>query len=195
MPKHYYHQDLHVANRIFTNEPEKHVDIGSRIDGFVANVASFREIEVFDIRALDHNIKNIKFKQVDFSDPALSLDNYCDSISSLHAIEHFGLGRYGDPIDAEGHLKGLDNIYRVLRVGGIFYLSVPIGTQRVEFNAQRVFSIQYLFDLFHDKYKLEHFSYESDDRDFYPQEALDENEIKRNYGCHFGCGIFELRKL
>jgi hypothetical protein len=30
--------------------------------------------------------------------------NCCDSISSLHAIEHFGLGRYGDTIDVNGHL-------------------------------------------------------------------------------------------
>jgi len=50
---HYFHQDLLVASRIFINNPEKHVDIGSRIDGFVAHVASFREIEVFDIRSLE----------------------------------------------------------------------------------------------------------------------------------------------
>ena len=29
-----------------------------------------------------------------------------DSVSCLHAIEHFGLGRYGDPIDVFGHIKG-----------------------------------------------------------------------------------------
>jgi len=28
-----------------------------------------------------------------------------ESIVLLHALEHFGLGRYGDPIDPEGHLK------------------------------------------------------------------------------------------
>ncbi|HOW57668.1 MAG TPA: hypothetical protein PKZ12_06675, partial [Smithellaceae bacterium] len=47
---HYFHQDLLVAGKIFQNNPVKHVDIGSRIDGFVAHVAAFREIEVFDIR-------------------------------------------------------------------------------------------------------------------------------------------------
>ena len=50
---HYFHQDLLVAGKIFRNQPEKHVDIGSRIDGFIAHVASFREVEVFDIRPME----------------------------------------------------------------------------------------------------------------------------------------------
>ena len=49
---HYFHQDLIVANSIFKNQPRRHIDIGSRIDGFVSSVASFREIEVIDIRPI-----------------------------------------------------------------------------------------------------------------------------------------------
>src|ERR1700689_4816288 len=52
---HYFHQDLLVASFIHDRNPARHIDIGSRIDGFVAHVASFRNIEVMDIRAL-HNI-------------------------------------------------------------------------------------------------------------------------------------------
>src|SRR5262245_35414708 len=33
---HYFHQDLLVARRIFANNPHTHVDVGSRVDGFVA---------------------------------------------------------------------------------------------------------------------------------------------------------------
>ena len=40
-----------------------------------------------------------------------------DSISCLHAIEHFGLGRYGDPVDVLGHVKALDNIRKALTPG------------------------------------------------------------------------------
>ena len=36
---HYFHQDLLIARKIFPNQPVRHVDIGSRIDGFVAHVA------------------------------------------------------------------------------------------------------------------------------------------------------------
>lgn len=65
---------------------------------------------------------------------------YCDSLSCLHALEHFGLGRYGDPINHQGFRDGIENMSRLLRPGGNFYLSVPIGQERVEFNAHRVFA-------------------------------------------------------
>jgi len=48
----YFHQDLLVAQYIFKENPIRHIDIGSRIDGFVAHVASFRKIEVLDLRSL-----------------------------------------------------------------------------------------------------------------------------------------------
>ena len=41
---HYFHQDLYIAQKIFDNKAIKHVDIGSRIDGFVAHIAAFRTI-------------------------------------------------------------------------------------------------------------------------------------------------------
>lgn len=64
---------------------------------------------------------------------------YCDSLSCLHALEHFGLGRYGDPINPLGYKLGLQNMIKLLRPGGVFYLSTPIGRERVEFNANWVF--------------------------------------------------------
>jgi hypothetical protein len=54
-------------------------------------------------------------------------------------LEHFGLGRYGDPIDPVGHERGIANMALLVQPGGTFYLSVPIGRERVEFNAHRVF--------------------------------------------------------
>ncbi len=33
---HYFHQDLVVAQHVFRDSPDRHIDIGSRIDGFVA---------------------------------------------------------------------------------------------------------------------------------------------------------------
>ena len=191
----YFHQDLLVAKRVFANRPAKHVDIGSRTDGFVAHVAVFREIEVFDIRPLLSKIDNIKFVQADFMQLDPALVDFTDSISCLHAIEHFGLGRYNDPIDADGHIKGLNSIYRVLKKGGTFYFSTPIGPQRIEFNAHRVFGVRYLLDLFKDKYRIEHFSYVDDLGDLHENIELTDRQIDSDLGCTYGCGIFEMTKL
>ena len=163
---HYFHQDLLVARRIFANNPKLHVDIGSRIDGFVAHVATFRLIEIIDIRPLSSTIPNVKFIQADLMDNMdEKLINYCDSLSSLHALEHFGLGRYGDPVNYDGYLDGLTNMSTILQTGGKFYFSVPIGPQRIEFNAHRVFSIDYLMELFNGKYRIDKFSFIDDKGD------------------------------
>ena len=135
----YFWQDLLVARMVFDARPEKHVDVGSRVDGFVAHVASFRDIEVFDVRPITSKIPGITFKQADLMKSDGLVAEYCDSLSCLHALEHFGLGRYGDPIDPKGFAYGLVNLASLLKPGGLFYLSVPIGVDRVEFNANRVF--------------------------------------------------------
>lgn len=143
----YFWQDLLVARAIFEARPEKHVDIGSRVDGFVAHVASFREIEVFDVRPISTPIPGVKFTRADLMQPVPGMKGYCDSVSCLHALEHFGLGRYGDPIDPKGYARGLENMAALLRKDGVFYLSVPIGLERVEFNGQRVFDPRAMIEL------------------------------------------------
>ncbi len=135
----YFWQDLLVARKIFAAKPERHVDVGSLVGGFVAHVASFRDIEVFDVRPINAQIPGVTFKQADLMQPVPGMADYCDSLSCLHALEHFGLGRYGDPIDSKGFEHGFVNMAALLKNKGIFYLSVPIGIDRVEFNAHRVF--------------------------------------------------------
>ncbi len=191
---HYFHQDLLVAGKIFQNNPQRHIDIGSRIDGFVAHVATFRKIEVADLRPMSTWVSNIIFKQADFTHNDLNLKDYCDSVSSLHAIEHFGLGRYGDKLDYNGHLKGLNNIYEMLQEGGKFYFSVPIGKPRIEFNAHRVFAVKYLVEMLQEKYRIDSFSYVNDAGELFRDIPLIPEEFENSYGCNYGCGIFELTK-
>jgi hypothetical protein len=191
---HYFHQDLLVAQRIYDNKPEKHVDVGSRVDGFVSHVAAFRDIEVLDIRPMDSKIRNIKFKQANLMTPPPEMSSYCDSLSCLHAIEHFGLGRYGDPIDFEGHIKGLISLHTLLKPSGTLYLSCPIGPQRIEFNAHRVFGVKYLLALLEGRFQLRNFSYVDDSGDLHENVVLEDSLLAKDYGCHYGCGIFELEK-
>jgi hypothetical protein len=142
----YFWQDLQVARWIHATAPRRHVDVGSRVDGFVAHVASFRQIEVLDVRPISSRVPGITFRQADLMDGqsiaylTASGGGYCDSISCLHAIEHLGLGRYADPIDPQGYARGLANLAALLQPNGRLYLATPMGRERVEFNANRVFA-------------------------------------------------------
>jgi SAM-dependent methyltransferase len=192
---HYFHQDLLVAQKIYQRSPRRHVDVGSRIDGFVSHLAAFREVEVFDIRPLRTSARSIRFTQRDAMNPSTFPPDYADSVSCLHALEHFGLGRYGDPLNYGGHLLGWKSLVRLLEPGGTLYLSVPIGSQRVEFNAQRVFSIEYLLSLGSSSgLTPAGFSYIDDQGEVHIDVTLDAGLITRNADCNFGCGIFEFKK-
>ena len=193
---HYFHQDLLVARRIFLNSPRIHVDVGSRVDGFVAHVASFRRIEVIDIRPLSGAIPNVTFRQANVMAPiGDGLVEYCDSLSCLHAIEHFGLGRYGDPVSCDGYLVGLENLRRMLKRSGKLYISVPIGPQRLNFDAHRVFSIGYMLALLDRTYRVDCFSFVDDSGDLHEDVSLTAADQRNNCGCEYGCGIFEMTKV
>ena len=194
---HYFHQDLLVARRIFTRQPGSHTDVGSRIDGFVAHVASFRALRVLDIRTLTETIPNVTFEQCDLmTDLTPAMRGSCDSLSCLHALEHFGLGRYGDPIQPHGHEVALRNLAGLLRPGGWFYLSVPIGPQRIEFNAHRVFGLRHLLDLVASSFEVRALSVVDDRGDLHERVALhDAAAIARSFGCRYGCAIIEAVRL
>lgn len=189
---HYFHQDLLIAKFIYEKSPEKHIDIGSRIDGFVAHVASFRKIEVYDIRPLPKSIhNNIAFKQINFMDSVIK--NETDSLSCLHAIEHFGLGRYTDPIDINGHIKGIKNLIQLLKDSGYLYISFPIGkTDEIHFNAHRVFHPLSIFQIpeVNNFLCLKRFDYVDDDGTLH----LDIDIYKFSNIPKYGCGIYTFQK-
>ncbi len=191
---HYFLQDLFVARRVFERKPEVHLDVGSRIDGFVAHVASFREITVLDIRPQSMAVPNIRFVQRNVTRLPPDMQEIADSVSCLHALEHFGLGRYGDPLSARGYVEGFRSLSRLLATDGTLYLSVPVGHQRVEFNGHRVFSIQTILDLAADEFELRAFSYIDDSGTLHENVTLSGSDALTSFGLDYGCGIFELRK-
>ena len=75
------------------------------------------------------------------------MKNYSTLLPSLYALEHFGLGRYGDLIEPKGFEQGFANMATLLKENGMFYLSVPIGIERVEFNANYVFDPRVIVNL------------------------------------------------
>jgi SAM-dependent methyltransferase len=188
LDSHYFHQDLWAARKIFAARPARHVDLGSRIDGFVAHLLTFMPVVVVDVRPLPVAIDGLTFVQADATDLRAFDDASIESLSCLHAIEHFGLGRYGDPIAPNAWHRGLCSLSRVLRPGGRLYLSTPVGEQRLEFNAHRVFSPRTLLDAVPDL-RLVSFAAVDDEGRFRPEADPADFE-----GARYACGMFELTK-
>jgi hypothetical protein len=189
----YFWQDLFVAKQIISENPARHVDVGSRVDGFIAHLACIRPVEVFDIRPLTARIDNVSFNQWDATNPDPKLTGVADCVSCLHTLEHIGLGRYGDPIDPDGWKKGLSSLARLVMPGGGLWLSVPIGIQHVEFNAHRVFAPKTI----NDEAKLHHLKLS--EFHFLEGECLNQslsidNDFERLASVNYALGIFYFKK-
>ena len=143
----YFWQDLWGSRKIFSTKPSEHYDIGSRVDGFVAHVLTFMPVTLIDIRPLSQKVENLRFIQADATNLDGIADNSIISLSSLCAVEHFGLGRYGDPVNPESCFDALKSMQRVLAHGGHLYISVPIGDKNgTAFNGCRIFTPETIAD-------------------------------------------------
>jgi hypothetical protein len=183
---HYFYQGNWLARRLAETKPPQHVDVGSSV--LMVGVLSahvptiFVDYRPLVVRQSGLNCVAADINRLPFANKSVS------SLSSLHVIEHIGLGRYGDPIDPEGARRAADELQRVICAGGMLYLSTPIGRERVCFNAHRVFAPSTILSLF-SQLKLVRFSYVSDDGtlnvDVFPERVPE---------LEYGCGFFEFRR-
>ena len=193
---HYFHQDIYVAREIYQNNPTRHHDIGSRIDGFISSLSVFREVEVFDIRELESSDPNIHFRQLDILDTAaVDAMEQVSSLSCLHTAEHFGLGRYGDPINFDGWFIGLQNMTRLVATGGIFYFSTPISSrQRIVFNAHRIFEPRFLTSHFLKDFEVLKTAVIRDTGEIDLGVDFQSAAFLNDFNDDYACGIWTLRK-
>jgi SAM-dependent methyltransferase len=184
---HYFLQDLWAAQRVCQFKPSEHVDVGSRVDGFVAHVASFCPVKYVDIRPLVTGVPGLtgltgSVCELPFADQSVS------SLSCLHVIEHIGLGRYGDTLDPDGWLKGLSELQRVLAPGGRLLIGTPCGRARVVFHAHRVFDPTQITAAMPELELLE-FSLIRDGNATAWQENV---PLSNTHGLDYACGLFVL---
>ena len=137
---HYIYHCAWAARQLALNNPSRHVDFSSAL-WFVSIASSICPIEHYDYRPPDLHLSNVKVGSCDlmnlpFADESLS------SISCMHVIEHVGLGRYGDTLDAIGDLKAMAELERVLAPGGVLLFATPVGRARTVFNAHRIYSYE-----------------------------------------------------
>lgn len=134
---HYVYHTAWAARALAETRPRKHIDISS-YTYFATLVSAFLPVEFYDYRPADIHLSNLSCGQADLCNLQFE-DRSVESISCMHTIEHIGLGRYGDPLDARGDQRALQELQRVVAPGGSLLVVVPVGKPRIQFNAHRIY--------------------------------------------------------
>lgn len=196
---HYFNQDLLVANLIFKTSPEIHLDIGGRMDGLIAHLLSFNQkVTMADVRKSEYEHPNLESLIIDLTnaESVLEIKNKYQSVSCLHTIEHFGLGRYGDNLDPIGHFNGLKNICSLIAISGTLYLSHPTGRSRTEFNGHRIINTKDMIYIFKElQLKPESLYLINDKGDLLPDIINSDFSRIDTKNYEYGLAIWKLKKL
>ena len=184
---HYTYQAAWATRLIAARKPREHVDVSSSVP-FIAQLTGVVPVTMYEFRKPDIELPNLTLREATVVDLPMS-DRSVDSLSCMHVIEHVGLGRYGDPLDPEGMNKALRELCRVVAPGGVLYLSVPVGRERVDFNAHRVSDAEGVVRKVEARgLTLRAFAY-VDDAGRFHDPARPEEARGLEYGC--GCFLFE----
>lgn len=188
----YFYQAAWGASKIWSQLPRIHVDVGSDVK-FVGMLSAAVKVEFVDIRPLSVQLENLACRQGTILNLPYA-DSSIQSISSMHVIEHIGLGRYGDPIDPEGACKACAELARVLMPGGLLYLSAPIGTPRIQFNSQRILSIDEICH-FLSGLSLVEIAWVDNHGEFHPNATPENIVYDEKSGLDYALGCFVFTKV
>ncbi len=183
---HYFYQQLWAFEHIFKQRPKEHVDVGStyEMSGYISKITK----AVFvDIRPIPTSLKNLRVIKGDILELPFA-DGSIESLSCLSVAEHIGLGRYGDRLDPRGTRKACRELVRVLAKGGRLYFSVPVGKNRICFNAHRIHEPKTIVSYF-SGLKLVEFCIVDDDGRFHERA-----DYKKFSTLNYGCGLFLFQK-
>ncbi len=184
---HYFYQGAWLARKVSAQKPSHHTDISSSVLT-ISVLSGFVETTFVDYRPLKSNLSGLKSIAGDILALAFD-DKSINSLSCLHVIEHIGLGRYGDPLDPNGSIKAALELQRVVADDGSLFLSVPVGRERICFNAHRIFFPETIISMF-SELELIDFSYVDDSGQLHSETSLNAAA-----DLDYGCGMFHFRKL
>jgi SAM-dependent methyltransferase len=145
------HYVLHTswAARVLAKTiPKAHMSFGDSLY-FVGIASAFTSMTFCDLRKSELPFPDIQQHTADLTRLPSSWSDTLQSVSCMHVLEHIGLGRYGDALDASGDRKAAAELTRILAPGGQLLLVVPMeDPPRVCFNAHRIYSYSQVMELF-----------------------------------------------
>lgn len=171
-----------AARQIAASGAGRHVDFGSYVY-FAGILSAFvKRVTFCDIRALGTEIPGLESKEADLMRIPWATEAL-PSVSCLHVLEHVGLGRYGDALDANGDLLAARELWRVLAPGGRLLIVLPTNREpRVCFNAHRIYSRDQVENLLFPRAKV--LTYET----IMPTGLI--HQGPEPYGDYTGCWVF-----
>ncbi len=189
--RHYVYHLAWAARVVKEISPKVHSDISSLLF-FPTMLSAFVKVNFYDFRPAQLNLDNLESKRCDLTQLHFE-DNSIDCLSCMHTVEHIGLGRYGDPIDYDGDIKAMNELKRVVSIGGNLLFVVPIGKPRIQYNAHRIYSYDQIIEQFNG-FELKEFSLipDSQQQGGLIRNATKEQSNMQQYGC--GCFWFIKRK-
>lgn len=184
------HYILHTgwaARKLAAEWPRSHHDFGSSLY-FISMVSAFVSVNFYDLRPSRLPFQDLKQLRADLTHIELP-SGECESVSCMHVLEHVGLGRYGDRLDASGDQKAAIELARILKPGGRLLIVMPMEeTPRLTFNSDRLYSHKLVLGLF-PSLTLREFSLITQDGKFF--EDCNPSALM---GQSYACGCFDFVK-
>lgn len=186
--QHYIYHTGWASRVLAATRPTKHVDIAS-LNFWAVAVSAFVPVDFYELRPMPcKGLAGLTCGQADLVNLPFA-DNSIESLSSLHTLEHIGLGRYGDTVDVDGDLTAAAELVRVLKPGGQLLMAVPCGKPRLIYNHGRVYSYEMTIEMFR-PLKVTEFALWTDD----PQEFVSNADPALVAKCEGGCGCWRFVK-
>ncbi len=187
--RHYVYHIAWAIRKVMDIKPIKHVDLSSSLF-FSSTLSASIPTAFYDYRPANLQLTNLSSDFADLCSLPFKNESI-ESLSCMHVVEHVGLGRYGDPIKPDGDLEAMQELKRVVAKGGHLLLVLPVGKERLQFNAHRIYSSTTIKKIFSD-WTLEEF-YLIPDKNFSNSPLLNASDAVVEQQC-YGCGCFLLRK-
>jgi SAM-dependent methyltransferase len=144
--RHYTYHVAWAARVLAHTRPAVHTDIASLLY-FSVVLSAFLPTEFYDYRRVDIELDALSSGTANLIALPFA-DRSKESVSCMHVLEHVGLGRYGDPLDAMADRRAMAELERVLAPSGNLLVVVPVGAPRVIFNAHRIYSYDQIVEGF-----------------------------------------------
>jgi hypothetical protein len=80
------------------------------------------------------------FTPIEFGISFLDRPIQFDFVASISSLEHSGLGRYGDALNPRGDIDAAEEVYCMLKPGGLFFIGLPYRSHsELVWNAHRIY--------------------------------------------------------